>query len=138
MIGDVESKNPASHPCGDAPPTAWRSGRRLGEPIGYNGGLMSWMLPFRSRHGLLATGFFIAFLVGQSPHLVHHLFEPGQNRTDCAFASVGERTQGLPADAVTLIPLALVGTDATGADRLALPSRTVVPPDARAPPLLAP
>ena len=45
----------------------------------------------------LAAGLaFLAFVVGQSPHLVHHLFEHDEPQTDCAFAAAAERLSGLP------------------------------------------
>jgi hypothetical protein len=105
--------------------------------------VMSRPTTFRSRlrvrpvFGLLAAGLFLALLVGQSPHLVHHLFETGQIQTDCTFASTGERTQWIPAEIVTLIPTPVVEGAGCGADHSALPSPAPAPSDARAPPLLA-
>jgi hypothetical protein len=87
--------------------------------------------------GLLALGFVLAFVVGQSPHLVHHLFELSQNQTDCAFASSAERAQGPPAEIVALIPPPGVETGRPVANQPAPPSLALAPSDARAPPLLA-
>ena len=86
---------------------------------------------------LLAASCFLAFLVTQSPHLVHHLFEPLQNQGDCAFASAAERAQGLTADAAPLIAPPEPGTGGLVAERPELHSATLTPADARAPPLLA-
>ena len=97
---------------------------------------MSWAISFRSPLGLLATACFLAFVVGQSPHLVHHLFEAKQSQTDCAFASADERTQGLFADTVSLtLPLEVEAGGSIVAQP-APPSLALAPTSARAPPLL--
>lgn len=86
---------------------------------------------------LLAASCFLAFLFTQSPHLVHHLFEPVQNQGDCAFASAAERAQGLTADVVLLILAPEPETGGLVADRQELPSAALTVGGARAPPLLA-
>jgi hypothetical protein len=104
--------------------------------------VMSRPTTFRSRLrlrptlGLLAAGLLLAFLLGQSPHLVHHLFETGQIQTDCTFASTGERTQGLPADVVTLVPVHQIGAGGFAATQPVSPDFAPSPFQARAPPLL--
>jgi len=44
---------------------------------------------------LLLVGFVLAFVVGLSPHLVHHLLEPDHHETaaadDCPFAALADR-----------------------------------------------
>jgi len=86
---------------------------------------------------LLAASCFLAFLLAQSPHLIHHLFEPGQNQDDCAFASAAERAQGLADAVVSLIPAPETEIGGWVADRPELPSAALTLADARAPPLLA-
>jgi len=55
--------------------------------------------------GLVFAGFLAAFVVGISPHLVHHLFDDDHAQAECPFASVGERQHGLTAStAVTIAP----------------------------------
>lgn len=98
---------------------------------------MNWAVSFRSPLGFLAAACFLAFIVGQSPHLVHHLFEAKQSQTECAFASVDERTQALFVDTVTLsLPLEVEAGGSIAAQP-APPSRALPPTGARAPPLLA-
>ena len=89
----------------------------------------------RSAAGLLTVGLFLAFVVEQAPHLVHHLFEPEPTRGDCAFASGAERAQALTVDAVTLFHAGLLEAPAPVPDRASLPSATLSPAEARAPPL---
>ena len=101
---------------------------------GYNLRHMSRAIPFRTPVTLLVAACFLAFVVGQGPHLVHHLFE---SHAECAFASGAERAEGVPDDFVTPIPEPQAETCAAFADQTALPRLTLVPADARAPPLLA-
>ena len=89
----------------------------------------------RSATGLLTIGLFLAFVVGQAPHLVHHLFEPEHTRADCAFASSAERSHALTVDVVTLFHAGLLEPAAPAPDRASLPSATLSPDEARAPPL---
>ena len=86
--------------------------------------------------GLLATSCFLAFLVAQPPHLVHHLFEHGQKQTDCAFASAGKHTEGLSPDILTPIPVLTEGDGVSIAHQSPLPSLALTPSHARAPPFL--
>ena len=87
--------------------------------------------------GLLAASCFLAFLVTQSPHLVHHLFEPVQKQADCAFASAGKHTEELSADTLTPVPVLTEEGGVSVAHQSPLPSLALVPSEARAPPLLA-
>lgn len=85
----------------------------------------------------LAAGlFFVGFVVGQSPHLVHHLFEAA-DQTECAFALAGERLPGLAA-AVEAPAAAHTWQSADPAARpVALVIRALIPAGPRAPPPLA-
>jgi hypothetical protein len=51
---------------------------------------------------LLVVGFFVAYLVGQSPHLVHHLFEDDESQADCTFLSAADRHHPIPPDGALL------------------------------------
>lgn len=97
--------------------------------------------PLRSRWpaavGALTAVFFVALLVAQAPHLVHHLFDPDHQQSECVFAAGAERTHAVEADAVTVAPaVQLQGADPLPAD-MAFPSLALAPSDARAPPLLS-
>jgi len=97
---------------------------------------MSRATPFRSLLGFLAAACFLVFLIGQAPHLVHHLFEPAHGQTDCAFASGADRTQGLVSGCTTLPSvLPLVARELAAVHPLLL---AAAPADfeARAPPFL--
>ena len=47
---------------------------------------------------LLVGALFVAYLVAQAPHLVHHLFEPDETQADCVFLAAAERHQAAPTD----------------------------------------
>jgi hypothetical protein len=50
------------------------------------------------RLGALLSGtFLLVFVVGLSPHLVHHAFEHHQAADDCPFAASAERVPGVAA-----------------------------------------
>ena len=51
---------------------------------------------------LLLSALFVAFVVQQAPHLVHHFFEPEHVQDECPFAASAERTGALQADAVVI------------------------------------
>jgi hypothetical protein len=51
---------------------------------------------------LLVVGFFVAYVVGQSPHLVHHLFEDDEVQADCTFLAAADRHHAIPADGALL------------------------------------
>ena len=94
-------------------------------------------LGIRPVSGLVAAGLFLAILIVQSPHLVHHLFEPGWDRTDCALGAGADRVDGGAAALTTLDPLAVVEAVPCLIDGAALPGPQLGLPDPRAPPLLA-
>src|SRR5262249_57930741 len=62
---------------------------------------------WRSVTGLLIACAFMAFLVTQAPHLVHHFFDPELVQDECPFAANGDRTGGLQIE-----PLALLAASA--------------------------
>jgi hypothetical protein len=56
---------------------------------------------------LLVALFFAAYLVEQSPHLVHHLFERGDVQADCTFLSTADRDHAVLTDTMPAVaPLA--------------------------------
>jgi hypothetical protein len=84
--------------------------------------------------GLLFAGLFVAFLVSQAPHLVHHFFEPQLVQDECPFAASGERTGGLEAQPTAVVTLAPVSTPAITAAPPAAPSVVPAASRGRAPP----
>jgi hypothetical protein len=50
----------------------------------------------------LAALLFLAFVIGQAPHTVHHLFEPDHAEAECPFATAGDRLPGLDAASLEL------------------------------------
>jgi hypothetical protein len=84
--------------------------------------------------GLLFAGLFVAFLVSQAPHLVHHFFEPQLVQDECPFAASGERTGGLEAQPVAVVMLAPGSTPALTATQPAAPSVVPAVSRGRAPP----
>ena len=54
---------------------------------------------------LLIASAFLAFLVTQAPHLVHHFFEPELVQDECPFAANGERTGALQTAPVPLVAI---------------------------------
>lgn len=96
---------------------------------------MSWAISFRSPLGLLAAACFLAFTVAQAPHLVHHLFEP--SKTDCTFASTGDRVEEFATETATLILPPAAEPGGLVIDQSPHASLALTSADARAPPLLA-
>jgi hypothetical protein len=91
-------------------------------------------LSVRGVASLLLAGAFVAFIATQSPHLVHHFFEPELVQDECPFAANGERTGWLPIEPVAVAATAEVSTPLLPA---VLPAATAVARDAtrsRAPP----
>jgi hypothetical protein len=94
-------------------------------------------LSVRGVAGFVLAGAFVAFLVTQAPHLVHHFFEPQLVQDECPFAASGERTGWLPVEPVAVAVAAEVSTPLLPA---APSTPTAVAPAAarsRAPPALA-
>ena len=65
---------------------------------------------WRSVTGLLIACAFMAFLVTQAPHLVHHFFDPELVQDECPFAANGDRTGGLPIEPVAVVTISAVST----------------------------
>jgi hypothetical protein len=53
---------------------------------------------------LLVVALFVGYLVEQSPHLVHHLFEPDEVQSECSYLAAGDRNQLGPVDGPVLAP----------------------------------
>ena len=67
-------------------------------------------LSSRGAASLLLAGAFVAFVVTQSPHLVHHFFQPELIQDECPFAANGERTGWLPIEPVAVAATAEIST----------------------------
>ena len=50
---------------------------------------------------------FTAYLIEQSPHLVHHLFEQDDVQADCSFLAAAERHHAAPADVTPMLATVL-------------------------------
>ena len=57
---------------------------------------------WRRSVSLLLAALFVAFVVQQAPHLVHHFFEPEHVQDECPFAASAERAGALQTDAVVV------------------------------------
>jgi hypothetical protein len=85
---------------------------------------------------LIVAAFFVAYLAWQSPHLVHHLFEPDEAQADCSFLAAADRHQIASGECVPLFPRVLnvsAVAPAVDADARTCDPR---PAGARAPPSL--
>lgn len=93
--------------------------------------------PVTSVSRFLVALLFLAFLIEQAPHIVHHFFDLEHAGAECPFATAGERLLGLGAEAI--------GVDYGPAGELLahspapslLPDVLVQGPFPRAPPRLA-
>lgn len=85
---------------------------------------------------LLTTGVFLALVIAQAPHLVHHAFERGQHPTDCLFLSAAEHSPGLVGDMATTIAAEPIAVRGWVPDPPRAASPALTPSAARAPPLL--
>lgn len=54
------------------------------------------------RAALVTVGLFLALLVEQAPHLVHHLFEPAHRGVECVFAVGADHTHAVAGEAISL------------------------------------
>jgi hypothetical protein len=61
---------------------------------------------WRSVTSLLVASAFMAFLVTQAPHLVHHFFDTELVQDECPFAANGDRTGGLQIEPVAVVTVA--------------------------------
>ena len=56
---------------------------------------------------LLASTFYVAVLIWQAPHTVHHFFEHGaEKQNECALSASAERSAGTTVTNITLVPVA--------------------------------
>jgi hypothetical protein len=54
----------------------------------------------------LAAAVYVAFLVWQAPHTVHHVFERDtEKQNECALSAAAERSSGTTVDFVNLAPV---------------------------------
>ena len=89
---------------------------------------------WRSVTSLLIACAFMAFLVTQAPHLVHHFFDPELVQDECPFAANGERTGGLQIEPVAIVTVADVSTPVLPAAVFESGSIAHATPLGRAPP----
>ena len=56
---------------------------------------------------MLAAAAYVAFLVWQAPHTVHHFFERGaENQNECALGAAAERSSGTTVASISIVPVA--------------------------------
>jgi len=89
---------------------------------------------WRSVTGLLIACAFMAFLVTQAPHLVHHFFDPELVQDECPFAANGDRTGGLQIEPVAIVAASEVSTPVLPAALFEPGSVAHATPLGRAPP----
>ena len=59
---------------------------------------------------LLTAAVYLACLVWQAPHTVHHFFEhDAEKQNECALGAAAERAPGVTVDAVSVAPVAAAG-----------------------------
>jgi hypothetical protein len=83
---------------------------------------------------LLSCVAFLVLVVGESPHLVHHAFDPDQAGNDCLFAASSDHVCALAPVVVSLVVELLPGADTLAAPPASLPGRALPARVARAPP----
>jgi hypothetical protein len=88
----------------------------------------------RTLTSLFLAGAFVAFLVSQAPHLVHHFFEPELVQDECPFAANGERTGGLQIEPVAVVAVSDVSMPVLPAASFEPASVAHAAPFGRAPP----
>jgi hypothetical protein len=86
---------------------------------------------------LLSTAFLLAFVVGISPHLVHHAFEHERAADDCPFAASTERAPAAAASPAFLVAPLPQRAGPTMAGHVTLPRPERAADAARAPPVTA-
>jgi hypothetical protein len=93
-----------------------------------------------ARRGLptLLAIVYVACLVWQAPHTVHHFFEHETEKSnECALNAAAERSTATTADAIGLLAVAVLGPAAAGAVPVLPPRASLVVLRPRAPPLPA-
>ena len=92
----------------------------------------------RARRGFLAflAILYVAYLVWQAPHTVHHFFEPAaaEAENDCALNASAERVSGTTPDAVSIAPVGTVEPLAPVVAPALVPRRSLAVLGPRAPP----
>ena len=83
---------------------------------------------------LIIASAFLAFLVTQAPHLVHHFFDPELVQDECPFAANGDRTGGLQIEPVAVVAVSEVSTPVLPAALFEPGSVAHATPLGRAPP----
>jgi len=86
---------------------------------------------------LLVALFFAAYLVEQSPHLVHHLFERDDVQADCTFHATADRDHAVLADTMPELAPVVGMLLPTHPPQTWLPCHDARVPGARAPPAIA-
>jgi hypothetical protein len=87
---------------------------------------------------LLAASLLVAVALWQAPHIVHHLFDPHEDKQhECAFSNSAERTQATAVLVVALAPLPVLALGTLAPALVSLRSRAHAPISARAPPALS-
>jgi hypothetical protein len=86
---------------------------------------------------LLAAGFFLAYLIAVSPHLVHHAFEDHQTRPTCPLLIQSQQTMAEPQHGPSpIVPVVLAEIVAARTTVAALPLLIPLRLPPRAPPRL--
>jgi hypothetical protein len=94
----------------------------------------------RARAGLLAllAAVYVAYLVWQAPHTVHHFFEhDAETQNECALNAAAERSTGTTVDVVSIAPFAALELSAEIVASELIPRTSTVVFGPRAPPLPA-
>ncbi len=62
---------------------------------------------FRALWPLLASTVYVAVLIWQAPHTVHHFFEhDAEKQNECALGASAERSAGTTVTSISLVPVA--------------------------------
>jgi hypothetical protein len=86
----------------------------------------------------LAALLLVAVGAWQAPHTVHHLFDPEAGaQHECLLAVSAERAQATAAEVVVVLPVEAADLGVLLAEPLAVPTPSLSPSPARAPPLSA-
>ncbi|SRR5712692_6404138 len=120
-----------------SPPRVLHHGQTEGRDVTHR--IVFWVMlcAMRRALALLSAAVLATFTLAVAPHLVHHLFEPGDTGPDCPFATTAERLQGDTAVAITVSPGDTTPARVIPPPPAALPSTPPAPAAARAPPLRA-
>jgi len=112
-------------------------GQTEGRDVTYRIAFWVMLCAMRRALALLSAAALATFTLAVAPHLVHHLFEPGDTGPDCPFATTAERLPGDTAVAVTVSTGDTASAPVIPPPPAALPSTPPARAAARAPPLRA-